>query len=365
MGLLDVHLHEEPAITAIRKTAIRTTLTASCCAAALLGTVTACGTVENITAGKKVERAVDKLAEQRSLSFELSLDADPDVLDELMADSAGDTPPGEGPPPGFADFLSDARISVSVQSKKPLSASSEKDIVGTSMSIAGADGELVEYRLVGDTAYFRADTAAVGKAMGFPMPTADQLPKEAAPLKAALEGKWVKIDQAALEEAQKDAGEPEAKPSLDAKTERKLTRALKSVIAREVTFKDKGSKDGVDHVTAKANARDLLTGIFDKLGPLTDELPPGAELPTAKDFKDVPDKKIAIDFAVKNDALDAITFDLAQLAGKSDGLKKGTKLPLSVKFGEGKKVTAPAGATELDLGLLMGMSPLGYSALEG
>src|SRR5882757_11256043 len=51
---------EESTITAIRKT-----VTAAGCAAVLLATAAACGTVQNLTAGQKVDHAVDRLGEQK------------------------------------------------------------------------------------------------------------------------------------------------------------------------------------------------------------------------------------------------------------------------------------------------------------
>ncbi|MGO4419833.1 hypothetical protein AB4Z54_14115, partial [Streptomyces sp. MCAF7] len=43
----------------------------------------------------------------------------------------------------------------------------------------------------------------------------------------------------------------------------------------------------------------------------------------------------------------------ADLAPFAEGLKKGDKLPLKLTFGEGGKITAPSGATELDIKELM------------
>jgi len=88
---------------------------------------------------------------------------------------------------------------------------------------------------------------------------------------------------------------------------------------------------------------ELLTGVLDKLRPLADDLPAGAELPTDEDLKDAPDKKIAVDFSLKNGDLTRVSVDLAALA---DG-PKGTRLPLVVKFGEAGDISAPSGATEI------------------
>lgn len=136
---------------------------------------------------------------------------------------------------------------------------------------------------------------------------------------------------------------------------------MSRVIAHEVTFRTKSGADAVEHVVAKGNFRDLLTGVFDKLRPLQDDLPEGAELPTAKDLKDAPNKKVAVDFTLKNGDLRQIKVDLAVLA---DG-QKGTKLPLVLKFSKAGDVSAPSGATEMPVGKVPGGGSLGGALLGG
>lgn len=165
----------------------------------LLATAAACGTVQNLTAGQKVDQAVDRLGEQKSLALELDLDADSDALTAL----AGEAGSEEELPPEFAKLLAGLRVEVSVKSKKPLADSGEKDLVGMSARVEGPEGVLVEYRVVGDFTYYRADFKAMGEAMGVPMPTADQIPESEKEFRKVLEGEWVKIDTSALEKAQK------------------------------------------------------------------------------------------------------------------------------------------------------------------
>ena len=346
---------EETIITVIRKTVIATG-----CTAVILATAAACGTVENLTAGQKVDHAVDRLGEQKSLAFRLDLDADADTINTL----AGESGPDEALPPEFAKLLSGLRVDVSVKSKKPLADSGEKDLIGTSMKIAGADGVLAEYRVVGDFTYYRADMKAVGKAMGFPMPSADDLRPSEKEMKKVLEGDWVKVDTKKLEGSRKAAGgasKGAGADDIDAKTQKKILDAVSRVIAHEVTFRTKSGADGVEHVVAKGNFRDLLTGVFDKLRPLQDDLPAGAELPTAKDLKDAPNKTVAVDFTLKNGDLRQIKVDLAVLA---DG-PKAAKLPLVLKFSEAGDVSAPSGATEMPVDKVPGGDSLGGALLGG
>ncbi|MCZ4507153.1 hypothetical protein O3Q52_02815 [Streptomyces sp. ActVer] len=321
--------------------ALRKTLTAAACTTALLAGVAACGTVENLTAGQKVDRAFEGLGEKESLAFELGLDAKPSALTKL----AREAEPGEELPPELAELFTGVRVKVSVESRKPLADSGEKDLVGTGVTISGPDGVLAEYRLVGDYTYYRADMKALGEAMGFPLPSADELPESEKELKKVIEGKWVKVDTSELDRAGKgDKADKSGGPGeIDTKTQQKILKALRGVVARQVTFSNEGGSDGVERIVAKASFRELLTGVLDKLRPLADDLPAGAELPTDEDLKEAPNKKIAVNFSLKNGDLTRVSVDLAALA---DG-PKGTRLPLVVKFGEAGDVSAPSGATEI------------------
>lgn len=349
-------LQEETIITAIRKTA-----TAVGCTAVLLTAAAACGTVQNVTAGQKVDHAVSRLGEQKSIAFQLDLDADAAAIDALAGEDGSD----ESLPPEFAKFVSGLRVDVSVKSRKALTDSGEKDLVGTSMRITGTDGVLVEYRIIGDFMYYRTDMKAIGRAMGVPMPSPDELPPSQKEFKKVLEGDWVKVNTKELERAGKAAGGGSNGAAddgeLDAKTQKKVLDAVRGVIGHKVTFRTKAGADGVEHVVATGNVRDLLTGVFDKLRPLQGDLPAGAELPSAKDLKDAPNRKAAVDFTLKNGDLRQIRVDLAVLA---DSPQK-AKLPLVVKFSAAGDVSAPAGATEIPADKVPGSSPLGTAFMGG
>ncbi|MFI6877524.1 hypothetical protein ACIBL6_29185 [Streptomyces sp. NPDC050400] len=356
----------EPDINVIRTT----TLTTAGCTVLLLATTAACGTVENLTAAQKIDRAADKLGERTSLSLELGLDATPAALTKLAQSDE------EPLPPQMAKAFTQSRISFSVRSKKPLADSGEKDIVGAGLKVTGPDGMLAEYRLVGDFTYYRMNLDAFSKLAGFPAPTADELPKgeEGEALRNVVEGKWVKFRTDDLTEGLKESGaagsgkngesgksdKKASSDSLDSATQKKIMKAVRGALTRNVTFTDKGTKNGTDHVTAKASFRALLTDVFDRLRPLADELPEGAELPTAKDLKDAPNKKVAVDFAIKDGALTRVSLDVATLADDS----RGAKVPLYMKFGEAGSdvLKAPSGATEVSPdGLVLG-GPFGAGA---
>ncbi|MFE2850217.1 hypothetical protein ACFXJO_03690 [Streptomyces lavendulae] len=324
----------ENAIPAIRKT-----LAATTAAAAILAGTAACGTAENLSAAQKLTQAVDRLGQHNSLSFELGLDTDAATLQKLDSGAA----PGKEMPDQVAELLAGARVSVSVQSKKPLQDSSDTDITGMAMKVSGPDGDLLEYRQVGDWAYLRAGVKSLEKAVGSKLPAADELPPDSTALKQILGGGWVKMPADSLtKDAPGKGTTPSRNPAADAR-KKKALKGLQELLTREVQLKDTGTKDGAGHITATASFRTLITGLVDELRPLADDLPKGASLPTSQDLKDAPDKEVTADFAVKDGALSEVSVDLAALADtKSD------KFSLRLRVGKGDQATAPAQATQID-----------------
>ncbi|MFE9468596.1 hypothetical protein ACFYNW_34095 [Streptomyces virginiae] len=237
-----------------------------------------------------------------------------------------------------------SRVSVSVQSKKPLKDSSDTDITGMAMKVSGPDGDLLEYRQVGDWAYLRAGVKPLEKAAGGKLPDPGQLPPDATALKEILGGGWVKMPAGSLTKSTpgKETGSSGA-PAADAR-KKKAIKGLQDLVTREVQLKDTGTKDGADHITATASFKTLLTGLVDELRPLAGDLPPGANLPTSQDLKDAPDKQVTADFAIKNGALSEVSVDLAALADTA----KGDKLSLRLRVGQGDQAPAPAQATQID-----------------
>ncbi len=361
---------EETTITAIRKT-----LTATAVVGAVLAGSAACGTVEQLSAGKKLDQAFEKLGQAKSLSFELDLDVDARTLKEM--DAASDPEPGEEIPDEAAELISDVKISFTVESKKPLGESGEQDFVGTAMKVSTDKGDLFEYREVGAYTYLRADVEEISSSMSVPMPSADELPPEAGAFKKALQGEWVKFDTAKLEKASEElsatvdgeaagsgaaagdgaapggeaaGGTPSPAPTLDAETQKKLLEALRDVVARDVDFATAGGGDGTERISATAPFRTLITDLVDEIRPLSKELPPGVELPSASDLKDAPDSKVKADFTLKNGELKEVYVDLAPLTGDT----KVEKIGLSLKLSSAVTPVAPAGATEVSVDEMMG-----------
>nr|WP_203606869.1 hypothetical protein [Streptomyces sp. SID11385] len=350
----------------------RTTLVVATSAALALTGIAACGTVENLSAAQKIQKAADKLGEQRALTVEFGFDADPEVLQRT--DKSED--PEDALSPKAAKAVAKMRVSLSVQASKPLSEAGEKDMKAVALSLGSGKGEeLLDIRMIDKSFYLRADLPKLGDTFDEPMPGADELPEGMGPLKDLFEGKWVKTDTDALKSLASDDGKSDEQVS--PKTERKLKTDLKSILARRVTFDDQGKKDGTEHIRAEAPARALLTDVVGALRGVADDLPAGKlpGLPTEKDLKDIPHRKAGVDFALKDGALSGITLDVTQFAEPGDGIKKGDKVDLVLRFADPGKIAAPAGAKELpqgkkgtvfgmDPGLLLGGDPADVDELS-
>ncbi|MFC7969496.1 hypothetical protein [Streptomyces cinereoruber] len=118
--------YKETIIAAIRKT-----LTATAVIGAVLVGSAACGTVEQLSAGQKLDKAFEKLGKEKSISFELDLDVDAETL-KLM-DASSDPEPGKEIPDEAAELISGLKVSVTVESKKLIADSEGKDFVGTAV----------------------------------------------------------------------------------------------------------------------------------------------------------------------------------------------------------------------------------------
>ncbi|WFB07989.1 hypothetical protein LRS74_13685 [Streptomyces sp. LX-29] len=296
----------------------------------------------------------------------LELDVKPEQLVELSKKD----PESEPLTLKQAKHLADLRFTFSATAKKPLAEAGEKDMVGAGLSIGIGDSELAEYRVVDEMAYYRLDVKKFGELIGFPTPSAEDIDAlvpedESKGIKAVLTGGWVKLDTKELKEAGEAGGAAKDEKKAD-KAEKKLLDGLRKLFDREITIKDKGSRDGAQHLVATGPVRTLLTGMVDKLRTYAKDMPGGSDgLPTDEDLKGLPNKKISIDFAVKNGELAGATTDLAPLI---DDLKKGEKFGLSVTFGEGNKITAPSGATQIhleDLAAGFGFGPFGRTGEPG
>ncbi|WP_371498824.1 hypothetical protein OG871_22720 [Kitasatospora sp. NBC_00374] len=347
------------------------------CTAVLAAGLAACGTVEQISTADKVSTAFGRLGDARNLKVELSLDATADQLIALSKASA-DSEPLER---SEAQMITDLKLTVSLGADKPL-----KDIGPSVPATAGPDGltgdkdldiayELaaksggktyLDVRQVDAKVYAKADAVALaglsGDATADARSMVDSLPPELKTVKDGLSNQWVSFDPALLQEftdtaagarAPKGArpGGPGAAPSTDPKAADEMFSSLKDVFARNVTFDDLGTRDGVEHIRLNAPTRPLMEGLLGAVRPGADTFPgfpvpgfPGG-LDRLDDSRDLPNRTLRVDLYLKGGSLSSVVLDLAQFEGQAGlGLHVPLKLSLS---DQGAAPQAPTGAENL------------------
>ncbi|MFE7563281.1 hypothetical protein [Kitasatospora sp. NPDC057500] len=363
----------------IRRTA-RTTLVAAACGTVLATGLAACGTVQQLSAADKVSTAFEKLGQGKSFSAKLSLAATAEQIE------AFGTATGEKIEKDEAAALAAVSLSVAVSADKPLkdvqpskgadgAAPKTDPSLSSSFALTGKGGaSLFELRQVGDRAFAKADLAGFVSLTGEDASEVDQLTASLpAAIQGALTGKWVAFDAkelagAGAADVAGTAG-ASAAPSLDPKLTDGLTASLKDILNNDLSFEDKGKKDGKERITVTAPARKLANDLLKAFAPLTKDLPDVDALPKTAPTE-IPDRNLSLDVVLDGGALSAVTFDLAQLEEKATA----TPLPLQIAFGkDAPAVQAPADAATITsddiLGLLgtfaggaFGADPLGAGA---
>ncbi|MDX3237650.1 hypothetical protein PV392_18605 [Streptomyces sp. ME03-5709C] len=344
---------------------MRKGIAAAGCAAFIATAATACGTAENLSAGAEVQQALDRLGRQKAVTVSMGFDGSEQQIWSALKGSDGFSRQN-------AAMLADFDVSLSASAAEPLKDAKEN---GSSLALRislGKDKDLLEVRgLAGGKTYLRFDLRrfmslagdlGAGKSKGDMaeiqkfLDAADGLPSSYTSVKDALGGKWVSVDLKAFEEFAKTMGEdgPAGSPlpdasALDAKTQKRITKALREAVEHNATFADAGSKDGVDHVKVTVSAGKTADALAKALEPLAAQLPDGV---SPSDLKDVPNKDVSVDVALKDGTLSGISLDLDQFDTKDE---IHGALPLTVGFApDAVPVTAPAGATALNPQDIMG-----------
>lgn len=339
--------------------------------------LTACGTVEQLSAAQKVSKAFDKVRDGKSAGFTLSIDATPEQV-AAFANSGEHKGNGligsargrkEDMDEKTAKAISGLSVTVAVSADKPLKdieafkntgqAGKNTDLtldksVRVSYLLADRSGTaLLEYRQVDATGYLHADAKGLMKLVGEDPSTVDELrkdlPEEMKPVGDVLAGKWVSFDLQSLADRAKEGdakkAAPSAAPSVDPELGNQLLNSIKDVLGRTVTYEDKGKKDGTEHLWVSAPARQLVDEMYKAVKPLSAKFPKQLGDFPDKAPSDVPDRKIGVDLYLKNGAFSSATFDLAQLADK---VEPGVNFPVKLAFSQAApNVQAPADAVKV------------------
>ncbi|MFI0912530.1 hypothetical protein [Streptomyces abikoensis] len=322
----------------------RKALVALGCTALIASATVACNPLGDDSASPaiKVKNAFAKLGEQHALSANLHLDASADQIYTAMRGKK-DFERAD------ADMLAGLTLTYGVSTDRALKDIEGQDDDSLRASVAltkAGQNPMLEARTAGKNLYARVDVKGLSDLarqsgngdsdmvfLDQMVRRADELPPSMGAVKAALKGQWISIDPDSFP----DDDTPSAK--LDAKDQKKALDAISNAVTSNAKFKDAGTSGGAEHVKitlpAKKTAKDIATG----LKPLADQL--GERLTNmSRNVKDVPDRNITVDVAIRDGIVSGITLDLAELDDKI----KGT-LPLAIDInGHAGKVEIPADA---------------------
>jgi len=354
-------------IIAIHKT-VRATLAATGCAALLAAGASACGTVQQLTAGEKVQAAFQKLGDSHSATIELSLAASAKQVQSFAKAT------GEPIELKDAQTVAGLRFNVAMSADKALKDIKTKKSASTladfpadmGYSLISNGNTVGELRLVDGTMYAHVDVDAVAKLAGEDAgelhASAADMPPELHVFKALLDGKWLSVDSELFHSFANDlpggqeAAVPSPLPSLDPATAEKLVDSLGDAFSKNATIEDKGQQDGADRIVVSVPARALVGDLQKALKPLAKDIPGLEGMPTSVPTE-VPNRKISAELLIKDGALASASFDLGQLQEK---VTADAHLPLKVSFAtDAAPLKAPTGAVALQQKDIDGFMNLG------
>lgn len=238
-----------------------------------------------------------------------------------------------------------------------------------SMAVRQDGSDLVDLRSIDGVIYVRADVAKVLTLAGEDASVLDEqlsaLPPSMEPLAKAAKGEWVSLDLVKAATAAKDSGlldalpTATASPSVDAAKVQKLIDSLQTAYQDKATITEVGEDEerGTGYRLG-APAKQVAQAVSDDLIALVGK---ASEEEIRKTITEIPDKTFSLDVWVKDDKLTAVSLDLVQFMDKPvDGKKLAIDVAIDLDSGE---VSAPSGATEIDLSALLSEIPAG--ALTG
>jgi hypothetical protein len=358
--------------------------------------VTGCGAAKQISAKQQVSEALGNFSDAKSAAFTVSLDttvADIEAIAKAQGDpiSASDkkayakaitgdivfkmeAPDGKT----FGDAQKNAQSTLPSSNLTSLlndpaaldAALKKQGSFSASVELSGSS--LVDLVSVGGVIYARADVKQILKLAGQDPAELDQalasLPPSMAAVAKAAKGEWVSLDLAKAAKAAKDKGLLDAIPtpapsaSVDPAKVQKLIADLKAAYQQKATITTLGEidKKGTGYRLG-APAKQVAQAVS---GDLIALVGPSSAAEVKKSIAQIPDKTFTVDLWVKDDNLSSVSLDLTQFLTKPvEGKKLAVNIGVDVGGG---KVSAPSGATEIDVKSLLSQLPAGgLSGLTG
>lgn len=324
--------------------------------------LTACGSAAKASPSSAVDSAISALGSSSSLSLQVSLGITPAQAQTLASKSGSAMTKAE------ATALSTGSIFFTTQTGHGEGIDSQQALTDSSnaydLGLQFGSQKPLELKYVDQNLYLRADATQLLTDLGQSSSKAAGLQKTLAQINSVVPGisdlggpKWVEVSHSSLvtlgnllksAAASKSAGQPSA-AQIQSTLSQLRTDALNALKANS-TDTSLGSTGGRDEYAVTVNVHNFLASFGPALQKDLSALPfVGSK--ASSNFTKIQDKVPAgqtatADLFTSSGKLSEVDVDLNQFAGKQ---KVNFPVPLKVTFTPAVAISAPAGATNLDL----------------
>lgn len=310
-------------------------------AAALLGGACSDGGEEQAAEnpGQAFDDALDAFSDYEGVTFVLSLDADPNDLVE------------EDTPPEVAEQIVDSSITVSGKG------ASLDDAQVEVVANIGGNEDAVEFRVVGDSFYARADVRELAEAFGSDTAEIDAGVEQASAMgfdfaRAFVDGEWVGIE--GLYDTAQQFGVPVQTPDPDQVSA--LKDEVLGVLQENASVTSEGTDDVGAHLVVSVPLKQTVEDLFESFGDLGGLGGAAAEVPQ-EGLEEVPEGNADIDVWVSDGRLVQVELDFVALAEQlGEEAPEGVdRMALRIEIDEFTDgVEAPDDFVAIDLGDVLG-----------
>lgn len=281
--------------------------------------------------------AIQNLADYDGVDLTLSVDSD---TESLTAVSEGD--------------LSSEDAETILASSVNIRARGETAEDGQLEMVVDIDGDTVELKVVGQSAYARADVRSLVERFGGNMREVDTFVQQAGAdpqfdfVGPAVEGEWIAME--GVDDLQEQFG---GGATPDAQLQEQLANDLEQAIDEHSTVTSEGDDDAGHHMVANVRVRPLYETISQSFGQLPGTGIAAGQLP---DASEVPDEEVRVDVWVTDDRLRRVVLDVTQFAEwDEEDLPEGVeRFALQIDLDEfTDEVEAPEAAASVNLQQLL------------
>jgi hypothetical protein len=318
--------------------------------------------------------AFDRLGQADSLKADLHLDISQGLLSQLEASSGGSSTSI-----ALGEKLLQSHIIISESSNGPLANVTSTTPAAVDFTIVTGGSTLAEFRVVDGNLYARADLSTIASWAGQSLSTL-QGQLSTAPsqvrtwLQAAINGDWLELSKQQLTAVdgllqQRASASTGAAGSLTPAQAKQLVQEIESVtkgvFVKDVSVADKGATSKGEELVLTADARTSLTDIVNGVLPILQRIYPSLSASMSasqlqQGLTQVPHRNVTADAFVSNGSLSELSLDVLQFAPPNTPNIAGQHMTVVYDFTPNTgAVTAPSGATQLDLTSLL--SALGGS----